>query len=56
MAYFAVETYGSFYNQRHKLSYVGIISRQAVVATSRGGLKESRFTSEGGIGAFTIPK
>ena len=48
MAYFAVETYGSSYNQRRKLPYVGTISRQAVVAAmSRGGLKESRFTSEG---------
>ena len=57
MAYFAVETYGSSYNQRRKLPYVGTISRQAVVAAmSRGGLKESYFTSEGWIGAFTIPK
>ena len=57
MAYFAVETYGSSYNQRRKLPYVGTISRQAVVpAVSRGGLKESRFPSEGWIGAFTIPK
>ena len=57
MAYFAVETYGSSYNHRRKLPYVGTISRQAVgVAMSFGGLKESRFNSEGWIGAFTIPK
>ena len=48
MAFFAVETYGSSYNQRRKLPYVGTISQQAAVAAmSRGGLKESRFTSEG---------
>ena len=57
MAYFAVETHGSSYRQRRKLPYVGTISRQAVAAAiSRGGLKDSRFTSEGWIGAFTIPK
>ena len=49
MAYFAVETYGSSNNQRRKLPYVGTISRQkaVVAAMSRGGLQESRFTSEG---------
>ena len=57
MAYFAVETYGSSYNQRRKLPYVGTISRQkaVVAAMSRGGLKESSFTSEGWIGTLPYP-